>query len=111
MNVKLFYLCKACSRLTAVSLYPQHLGLGREGIQGCLVYRWVGQSVTLGFVRSSVVNCLTGNPAVLGLSRIWIFFIEVPLGKTLQSPRVKPREDMNNVSCCYDKIEILMKAA
>ena len=35
-------------------------------------------------------------------------------GKTLQSPSivlVKPRKDMDNVSCCRDMPEILLKAA
>ena len=42
------------------------------------------------------------------------FFVGVSLGKTLQSPSlvlVKPRKDMNNVSCCRDITEILLKAA
>ena len=42
------------------------------------------------------------------------FFVEVSLVKTLQSPSlvlVKLRKDMNNVSCCRDMTEILLKAA
>ena len=61
----------------------------------------------------SVVKCLTLNPRVLGSSDTgssW-FFVRVSLSKTLQSPRlalVKPRKDMNNVSCCLDMTEILL---
>ena len=39
---------------------------------------------------------------------------KVSLGKTLQSPSlvlVKPRKDMNKVSCRRDMTEILLKAA
>ena len=41
-----------------------------------------------------------------------VFFMGVSLGKTLQSPSlvlVKPKKDMNNVSCCSDMTEILVK--
>ena len=44
-----------------------------------------------------------------GSSRL---FVGVSLGKTLQTPSlvlVKPRKDMNNISCCHDMIEILLK--
>ena len=40
------------------------------------------------------------------------FFEGVSFGKTLQSPTLvlgKPRKDMNNVSCCHDMTEILLK--
>ena len=40
-------------------------------------------------------------------------FMRVTLGKTLQSPSlllVKPRKEMNNVSCRRDMTEILWKA-
>ena len=66
-----------------------------------------------GVLGSSVVKCLPGNPEVLGLI-LWVFFMGVSLGKTLQSPSlvlVKPRKDMNNVSFCHDVTEILLKAA
>ena len=43
--------------------------------------------------RGSVVRCLTRNPGVLGTST----------GET--------QESMNNVSCCRDMTEILLKAA
>ena len=61
------------------------------------------------------VKCLTRNPGVLGLSRTGSSeFVGMSLGKTLQSPSlvlVKPRKDMNNVSCHCDMTEILLKAA
>ena len=41
---------------------------------------------------------------------IWFFFVGVFLGKTLQSPGpvpMKPKKDMNNVSCRCDMTEIL----
>ena len=70
-----------------------------------------------GVLRGSVVKCLTRNPGVMGLSRTGssgFFFVGVSFSKTLQSPSlvlVKPRKDMNNVSCCRDITEILLKAA
>ena len=68
--------------------------------------------LVVGVQRGSVVNCLTGNPGVLGLNHTGFsgFFIGVSLGNTLQSPSivlVKPEKDMNNVSCCFDMTEIL----
>ena len=73
-------------------------------------------SSQLGVPRGSVVMCLTRNPEVLGLSRTGSsgFFVGVSLDKMLQSPSlvlVKPRKDMNNVSCRRDMTEILLKAA
>ena len=67
-----------------------------------------------GVLRGSVVNCLTLTPGVLGWSRTGSsgFFVGVALGKTLQSPSlvlVKPRKDMNDVSCRHDMTEILLK--
>ena len=67
-------------------------------------------------LRGSVVKCLTRNPGVLGPNRTRFSgcFVGVSLGKTLQSPSlvlVKPRKDMNNVSCRRDMTEILLKAA
>ena len=71
-------------------------------------YLWVPQP-------SSVVRCLAPNTGVLGsnLTGFSEFFVGVSLGKTLQSPSlvlVKPRKDMNNVSCHCDMTEILLKA-
>ena len=71
---------------------------------------------TLGVLHCSVVKCLTLNPEVLGLSptRCSDFFVGVSMGKTLQSPSlvlVKPRKEMDNVSCRHDMTEILLKAA
>ena len=70
----------------------------------------------VGVLRGSVVKCLTRNPGVLGSSRTrsYGFFVGVSLGKTLQSPSLvlmKPRKDVNNVSCRRDMTEILLKAA
>ena len=72
--------------------------------------------VGCGILHGPVVKCLTLNPGVLGLSGTGSsgLFVGVSLGKTLQSPSlvlVKPRKDMNNVSCCSDMTEILLKAA
>ena len=69
-----------------------------------------------GIPCGSVVICLTHNPGVLGSSHTGssVFFVEVSLGKTLQSPSLvllKPREDMNNVSCCHGMTEKMLKAA
>ena len=69
-----------------------------------------------GFLPVSVVKCLTSNPRVPCSSRTGScgFFVGVYLGKILQSPSlvlVKPRKDMNNVSCCSDMTEILLKMA
>ena len=71
--------------------------------------------ITFGVLRGSVVKCLTRNPGVLGLSCTGSseFFVGLSLGKTLQSPSlvlVKPRKDMNYVSCCRDMIEIPLRA-
>ena len=73
-------------------------------------------------VRSSVAKCLTRSQGVLdssstGSSVFFFFFfpcVGMYLGKTLQSPSlvlVKPRKDMNNMSCRRDMTEILLKAA
>ena len=67
-------------------------------------------------LRGSVVKCLTRNPGVLGSSRTgssWLFGGSV-LGQDTPEPSlvlVKPRKDMNNVSCHHDTTEILLKAA
>ena len=67
-------------------------------------------------LRGSVVKCLTRNSGVLGSRHTGSseFFVGVSLGQTLQSPSlvlVKPRKDINNVSCRRDMTEILLKAA
>ena len=65
----------------------------------------------------SVVKCLTRNPGVLGSSRTGssgVFFYGSVLGQDTSEPSlvlVKPRKDMNNVNCCRDMTEILLKAA
>ena len=75
------------------------------------------QNTFLRVLHGSLVNCFTRKPGVLGSSctrSSIFFFIRVSLGKTLQSPSlvlVKPRKDMNNVSCRCDLTEILLKAA
>ena len=63
-----------------------------------------------------VVKCLTRNPGVLGLSRTGSsgFFHGSVLGQETSEPSlvlVKPRKDMNNVSCRCDMTEILLKVA
>ena len=67
------------------------------------------------FLLGSVLKCLTRNAGVLGSSHTGSsgLFVGLSLGKTLQSPNlvmVKPRKDMNNVSCRHDMTEILLKA-
>ena len=64
-------------------------------------------------MRGLLVKCLIRNQGVLGSSRTGSsgFFVRVSLGKTIQRPRialVKPRKDMNNVSCRRDMTEILL---
>ena len=66
--------------------------------------------------RGPVVKCLTRNPGVLGSSRTRSseLFRGSVLGKDTSEPSlvlVKPRKDMNNVSCRGDMTEILLKAA
>ena len=64
-------------------------------------------------LRSSVVKCLTRNPGVPGSGCSEFsgsFFVGVSLGKTLQSSSpvlVKPRKDMNSVSCRRDMTGLL----
>ena len=66
--------------------------------------------------RGSVVKCLTRDPGVLGSSctgSSGVFRGSV-LGQDTSEPSlvlVKPRKDMNNVSCRRDMTEILLKAA
>ena len=71
--------------------------------------------IFLGVLSGSVVKRLTHNPGVLGSIRIgsseffFFFFVVVFLVKTLQSPSVilmKPRKNMNSVSCPCDMTEI-----
>ena len=66
--------------------------------------------------RGSVVKCLTRNPGVLGWSPSGSsgFFCWSVLGQDTSEPSlvlVKPRKDMDNVSCRRDMTEILLKAA
>ena len=66
--------------------------------------------------RGLVVKCMTRNPGVLGSSRTGSsgFFRGSVLGQDTSKPSlvlVKPRKDMNNVSCRRDMTEILLKAA
>ena len=64
----------------------------------------------------SVVECLSRIRGVLSSSGTVSsgFLTGLSLGKTLQrlsQVLVKPREDTNDVSCCHDMTEILLKAA
>ena len=66
--------------------------------------------------HGSVVKCLTRNPGVLGWSRTESsgFVRGSVLGQDTSEPSlvlVKPRKDMNDVSCHSDMTEILLKAA
>ena len=68
-------------------------------------------------LRGSVVKCLTCNPGVLGSSRTGssgFFFRGSVLGQDTSESSlvmVKPRRDMNYVSCHRDMTEILLKMA
>ena len=51
---------------------------------------------------------------LVSLSLSLPFCMGMFLGKTLQRPSLileNPRKDMNNMSCCHDITEILLKAA
>ena len=66
--------------------------------------------------HGSAVKCLSRDPGVLGLSRTGSsgYFRGSVLGQDTSEPSlvlVKPRKDMNNVSCRHDMTEILLKAA
>ena len=66
--------------------------------------------------RGPVVECLTCNPGVLGSSRTGSsgFFRWSVVGQDTSEPSlvlVKPRKDMNNVSCRRYMTEMLLKAA
>ena len=66
-----------------------------------------------GVLCGMIVKCLTVNLRVLGSNHTGSSELLVSLGKTLQSPSqvlMKTRKDMNNVSCCCDMTEILLKA-
>ena len=72
--------------------------------------------LTTGILRGSVVKCLTRILGLLGSSRTGSsrFFVGASFGKIIQSPSpvlVKPRKDINDVSCRGDMIEILLKTA
>ena len=62
-----------------------------------------------------VVKFLTHNPGVQGLSFTGssrFFFVGVSMGKTFQNISlvlVKLRKDINNVNCCRDMTEMLLK--
>ena len=67
-------------------------------------------------LHGSLVKCLTRNPGVLGLSRTGSsgIFRGSVLGQDTSEPSlevVKPRKDMNNMSCGSDMTEILLKVA
>ena len=69
-----------------------------------------------GVPRGPVVKCLTHNPEVLGSNRTRSsgLFRGSVLGQDTSEPSlvlVKPRKDVNNVSCRRDMTEILLKAA
>ena len=70
---------------------------------------------SLRVLHGSVVKYLTRNPGVLGSSHTGFsgFFCGSLLGQDTSEPSlvlVKPRKDMNNVSCHHDMTEILLKA-
>ena len=65
-----------------------------------------------GVLRGFVVKCLTRNPRVLSLSRTGSS--GSVLGQDTSEPQPSTGEtqiDMNNVSCCCDMTEIMLKAA
>ena len=79
---------------------------------------WIGNGAVLksGVLRCSVVKCLIRSPGVLGSSRTGStgFFRGSVLGQDTSEPQPstgETQEDMNNVSCCRDMTEILLKAA
>ena len=80
------------------------------------IFKLLNVHVHDGVLHGSVVKCLAGNPGVRGMSSTGSsgFFMEVSLGKTLQSPSLvhvlmKPRMDLNNVRCSLHMTEILLK--
>ena len=82
------------------------LFLAQESALFVNVFPSICLAVDTGDLRGSVVRCWTHNPVVMNRTGSSGFFMGVFLGKTLQSPSliiVKPREDMDNVSCCSDK--------
>ena len=73
-------------------------------------------NLTRGVLGGPVVKCLTRNPGVLGSSRTGSsgFFCGSVLGQDTSEPQPSTgvtQEDMNNVNCCRDMTEILLKAA
>ena len=71
----------------------------------------------IGVLCGSVLKCLTHNPGLLGLNRSGSsgVFCGSVLGQDISEPLslvlVKPRKDVNNVSCCRYMTEIPLKAA
>ena len=59
-------------------------------------------------LRGSVVKCLTRNPGVLS-SNVGVSLGKIPRNASLVL--VKPRKDIDNVSCRRDMTEIHLKAA
>ena len=97
-------------------LFPQGFLLNQKIVSPFVHVFDIISLFAAGVLRSSVLKCLTRKPGVLGSSRTGSseFFVGVSFGKTLQSPSlvlVKPRKDMNNVSCRRDMIQILLKVA
>ena len=79
-------------------------------------YRGLIYLSNIGVLRGSVVKCLTRNPGVLCSSSTGssVFFRESVLRQDTSEPQPstgETQEDMNNVSCCRDMTEILLKAA
>ena len=69
-----------------------------------------------GFLRGSVVKCLTCNQGVLGLSSTGSsgFFRGSVLEQDTSEPQPstgETQDDMNNVSCSHDITEILLTVA
>ena len=85
-----------------------HLGFhGFHGgaFSGIMPASFHSHTISYGVSRDSVVKCLTRNPGVpvSSCTRSSWFFLGVFLGRILHSPSLvlmKPRKDMNNVSCC-----------
>ena len=82
-------------------------------LQCLLCFLRLIQSLTLHKTFSgSVLVSYSRGPGLEPHWTLWVFFMGVSLGKTLQSPSVvKFRKDMNNVICHQDVTEILLKAA
>ena len=69
------------------------------------------------FTSTTLSNNLSSKTTSPGFEPqwiLWVFFMGLSLGKTLQRSSlvpVKPRGDMNNVSCRRETTEIMLKAA